>query len=382
MFNNNNYSKGSAIRVPVNTVEIFRAGEEFWYGHWPYICWFKDRLVAMWLVSGLHEEENGQDILLSYSKDFLHWTKPVKFPVDDKFRNAGIIQPGGFLVNGEELLLYLRYYEWKNNSEAGANRKDFKQKNAQMFCIKTKDCVVFSEPINMNLGVQISLPPRPTSTGKLVAGANFMFPWSDEKDGIHGFQKAGYIAEELIEKYEDNKETLYEVIKHTGLDVHLMEASMIDYGDSHLRMLLRSRDNRNFVQLENELYTKEVGDNLYATDSYDGMHWSPVYRTDFTNNDSRFNTGKLSDGRFYVVSNPDRLGLRLPLVVSLSEDGETFDKHYIVREDFNNIRKMGRWKQYGCQYPHTIEHDGWLYIIYSVCKEDIHISRISLKDLK
>ena len=112
------------------------------------------------------------------------------------------------------------------------------------------------------------------------------------------------------------------------------------------------------------------------------MNWSPVYRTDFTNNDSKFHAGRLSDGRFYIVSNPDRLGLRLPLVISISDDGETFDKHYIVREDFNNIRRMGRWKQYGCQYPFSMEHDGWLYIVYTVCKEDVHISRVSLKDLK
>lgn len=382
MFNNYNYSKETAIRIPVNTVEIFHAGEEYWYSHSPFLAYFKDQFVVMWLVNKLHEEEDGQDILLTYSKDFLHWTKPVKFPVDDKYRTEGLIHPGGFLVNGDELNLYFSYYEWTDNTVTGSERKDFSHKNTKMFCITTKDLVNFSEPIDMNLDMQMVLPPQRTSTGKLIGGGMFTFPWTDDPNGIHGFKKAGYLPEEVYENYPDHSQSFYEVGKYVGLEVHLMEASLMDYGDGRLKMLLRSRDNRNFVQLENELYTREVGDNLYASDSTDGVHWSPIYRTDFTNNDSKFNAGRLSDGRFYIVSNPNRLGLRLPLAISLSEDGETFDKHYIIREDFNNIRNMGRWKQYGCQYPYTMEHDGWLYVVYSVCKEDVHISRISLQDLK
>jgi len=382
MLNNYNYSRETAIRIPVNTAEIYRACDDYWYSHLPFVTVFKDQMIVMWAVNKLHEEENGKDILISYSDDFLHWTKPVKFPVDDSYRRNGLIHPGGFYVNGEELNLYFGYSEWLNEEETEEERKELSYKNTKMYCITTKDCRHFSEPIDMGIDVKMVMPPRMTSAGKMIGAGQFTFPWSEEKDGIHGFKKAGYLPDEVYENYPDNGQTFYEVGKFAGLEVHLLEAFLMDYGDGRLKMLLRSRDNRNFVQLENELYTHEVGDNLYATDSTDGVHWSPVYRTDFTDNDSKLNAGRLSDGRFYIVNNPDRLGLRLPLVLSLSCDGENFDKHYIIREDFNNIRKMGRWKQYGCAYPYTIEHDGWLYIIYSVCKEDIHISRISLKDLK
>ena len=382
MFNNYNYSKETAIRIPVNTVEIFRAGEEFWYSHCPFITFFKGRMVAMWSVNKLHEEEDGQDVLLSYSDDFLHWTKPIKIPIDDKYRTEGLIGPGGFFVHGDTLNLYIQYYEWESNDAVGMERKTFHHTNTKMYCITTKDCETFSDMIDMELDVHIIDPPKVSSCGKVIAAGHFTFLWTDDPEGIHGFKKVGYLPDEVYAEYPDHSQSIYQVGKYIGLEVHLLEAQLLDYGDSRLKMLLRSRDNRNFVQLENELYTREVGDNLYASDSTDGIHWSPVYQTHFTNNDSKFNTGKLSDGRYYVVSNPNRLGLRLPLAISISEDGETFDKHYIVREDFNNIRNMGRWKQYGCQYPHTVEHDGWLYIIYSICKEDVHISRISLQDLK
>lgn len=382
MFNNDNYSKETAIRIPVNTVEIYHADEEFLYSHSAYVEFFKGRFVVMWLANRVHEEENGQDVLLSYSTDFLNWTKPVKLPVDDKFRREGMLYSGGFMVNGDTLNLYFCYDEWEGKEDLGAERKEFVHTSTRAYCITTEDCVHFSDPIDLGIDVLPVLPPRMTSTGKVVMGCNFTFPWTDDPNGISGFKKAGFHSKEVYEQYPDNGQTHYQVGKYIGLEVHLIETAMLDYGDGHIRMLMRSRDTRNFVQLENELYTKEIGDGIYASDSYDGMNWSPVYRTDFTNNDSKFHAGRLSDGRFYIVSNPDRLGLRLPLVISISDDGETFDKHYIVREDFNNIRRMGRWKQYGCQYPFSMEHDGWLYIVYTVCKEDVHISRVSLKDLK
>ena len=382
MFNNNNYSKETAIRIPVNTAEIYRAKGNFWYSHCPFVTFFKGRMIAMWSAGALHEEEDGEEIMLSFSDDFLHWTEPKKLPIDEKYRKNSLIGPGGFFVNGDTLQIYVQYFEWESNEVTGAERKSFAHKNTRMYCMTTKDCVEFSDLIDMNLDVHIIDPPRMTSTGKMLATGHYTVVWTDDTNGINGFQKTGYLPKGVYEKHPDHGQSFYDVGKYVGLEVHLLEATILDYGDSRLKVLLRSRDNRNFVQLENELYTHEVGDNIYASDSTDGVHWSPVYRTDFTNNDSKFNVGKLSDGRYYVVSNPDRLGLRLPLVISLSEDGETFDKHYIVREDFQPIRKMGRWKQYGCQYPFTIEHEGWLYIIYSVCKEDVNISRISLKDLK
>lgn len=382
MFNNYNYSKETAVRVPVNTVEIYHAGGEFWYSHSPYVVWFKNRLVVMWLVNAIDEEENGQDVLLSYSDDFLHWTTPVKLPVDDEFRRKGMLYSGGFKVSGDMLVLYFAYSEYVVPLKAGEKRENFEQKNTRTYCITTEDCIHFSDPIDLNIDVLCIDPPQTTSTGKVVMASDFIFPWTDDQNGLTGFHKASFHSREVYENYPDNSVTQYQVGKFAGLDVNLIEASLLDYGDGHLKMLIRSRDTRNFVQYENEMYTHNVSDNLYATDSTDGMNWSPIYRTDFTNNDSKFNAGRLSDGRFYIVSNPDRLGLRLPLVISLSEDGENFTKHYIVREDFNNIRLMGRFKQYGCQYPFTIEHDGWLFIVYSVCKEDVHITRISLKDLR
>jgi len=380
MLNNSNYSKETATRIPINTVEIHRGDGEFLYAHFPFITSFKGRLIAMWRVTKKHEFED-EDVFMSYSSNFLNWTEPKKLPVSEEIKKQGALAPCGFFVHDDVLNVYFATSE-KRAKEGTDGSTEFTLENVHLYCMTTEDGDNFSEPVDMNMPVRWMIAPQSTSTGKVVGAGCFTFPYTDDQSGIYGFKKASYLPEEVYEKYTDAGMNFYAVGKHIGLAVHLLEPTLLDYGNGNLRMLLRSRDNREFVQLENELYTHEIGDNLYATDSTDGVNWSPVYRTEFTNNDSKMSSGRLSDGRFYIVNNPDRLGLRLPLVLSLSEDGENFDKHYIIREDFNNIRNMGRWKQYGCAYPSSIEDDGWLYVIYSVCKEDIHISRISLKDLK
>ena len=381
MINNANYDKKTAKRIPVETVKIFEADiNGYAYSHCPYITFFNGEFIAAWTVNFLHEEENGQSIMLSYSKDGSVWSKGeviAPFPSLAK----GIIAPGGFYVNGDTLNLYVHYYEWEQEVAEGEKRKSFAHKNTKMFCVTSQDGHTFSEPIDMGIDAHLVLPPRMTSVGKMIGGAMFSFATSEETDGIHGFVRTSYLPDHVFLKYADHSQTVYSVGRHVGMGVHLMEAALLDDGKGHLKMLLRSRDNSKFVQLENELWTRETSDNLYATDSTDGVNWSKVYRTDFTNNDSKFNAGRLADGRYYITSNPDRLGLRLPLVLSLSDDGENFDRHYIIREDFNNIKFMGRWKQYGCQYPSTFEKHGYLYVIYSICKEDVAVSKIRISDL-
>ena len=93
---------------------------------------------------------------------------------------------------------------------------------------------------------------------------------------------------------------------------------------------------------------------LYKTKSNDnGEHWSLPILTSFPNKDSKFNFGRLPDGRFYYVENPDtaRTAERNPLVLSISKDGANFDRSYIIANKIYTMKKKGRSKggQYG--YP-------------------------------
>ena len=74
-------------------------------------------------------------------------------------------------------------------------------------------------------------------------------------------------------------------------------------------------------------------------------------------------------------------GGRCPLVVSISGDGVSFDRHYCLAAEPYARRAAGMHKggQYG--YPHTLVRDGWLCVIVSRCKEAMQVLRVRIEDL-
>jgi hypothetical protein len=108
---------------------------------------------------------------------------------------------------------------------------------------------------------------------------------------------------------------------------------------------------------------------LYRSFSTDqGRTWSSPVRTDFPDATSKLHGLRLSDGRYALVSNsnPRR---RDPLTLALSDDGLVFDRlFYLVG---------GRH----VDYPHAIEHDGYLLIAHSGGKQSVEIERVRISVL-
>jgi len=121
---------------------------------------------------------------------------------------------------------------------------------------------------------------------------------------------------------------------------------------------------------------------LWLTESRDnGATWSPPVETDFSDTNAKFHFGRLPDGRFYYIGNPVGGG-RTPLALSLSRDGVRFDRHFILGDTHYESRRKGRWKggEYG--YPHSLIHDGHLYVIVSRQKEAVEVLRVALGELR
>jgi len=112
----------------------------------------------------------------------------------------------------------------------------------------------------------------------------------------------------------------------------------------------------------------------------DGATWIPPTRTTFPDANSRATAGTLPDGQVYVVSNTSPSG-RDPLVISLSRDGLTFDRAFILRVEAPPRRHEGRWKGHGFQYPNTAVVGEHLWVMYSVNKEDVQLTCIPLAEL-
>ena len=118
---------------------------------------------------------------------------------------------------------------------------------------------------------------------------------------------------------------------------------------------------------------------LYHSTSKDqGKTWTAPVRTNYPDTTSKNLTGRLSNGAYYLINNPDQKK-RDPLAISFSRDGWTFSQPVALRKGAPERRYAGRSKGNGSfQYPHAIEHNGSLWVIYSTNKEDIEISEFKV----
>jgi hypothetical protein len=127
---------------------------------------------------------------------------------------------------------------------------------------------------------------------------------------------------------------------------------------------------------------KPVSHHNYASFSVDGgEEWTAPTRTDFIDGCARTNAGTLPDGQVYIISNIDPDGARDPLAISLSRDGLNFDRVSLIRSGAPAMRYEGRWKCDGFQYPHSLLLGDNLWVVYSVGKEDVQLTRIPINEL-
>jgi len=130
---------------------------------------------------------------------------------------------------------------------------------------------------------------------------------------------------------------------------------------------------------------------MYASLSRDeGRTWTMPVQTDIPDSASKSVSGTLPDGRIYLIGNqvtaaqgeeePHHYN-RDPLVLSLSEDGVTFDRAWAIRHGAPPIRLPGPGKGGGFQYPSAVIVGDALWIIHSIGKEDVAVSRVPLAAL-
>lgn len=104
----------------------------------------------------------------------------------------------------------------------------------------------------------------------------------------------------------------------------------------------------------------------FSTDA--GRTWSTPVATDFPDARSKLHGLRMKDGRYVLVSNANPKK-RDPLTLALSDDGMIFHSlFYLVG---------GRH----VDYPHVMEHDGYLYIAHSGGKRSVEVQRVRVADL-
>jgi hypothetical protein len=116
-----------------------------------------------------------------------------------------------------------------------------------------------------------------------------------------------------------------------------------------------------------------------------GQTWSkPAYCESLTYGGAKIWAQKLDNGQYALVYNPTGTPARHPLSIATSNDGISFDGLVNVHGELPVKRFWGREKRPGAQYMRGITEGNGnppgddLWVVYSVNKEDIWISRIPI----
>jgi hypothetical protein len=359
-------------KLPAERVFLYRPEHEWTYSHHQSITFYKGRFYAIWSNGRVNEDDPGQRVLIASAADFDHWTtpEPLVGPLMGHHSEL-VLTAAGFHQYDGTLVAYFGQYEYtaqaiRDGIKGGRNHQD-----TRLWAMTTADGRQWSPMTAMQTPIVPNHGPQPTQSGRLIISGNIAFPYSDDPRGLAGWKMTGVYGDDMAATIFDDSEGFWHVQARQGWPAGLCEGAFFQTDDGVLHMLLRATG-------------PGFAGKLWLTESRDdGASWSPPVETAFTDNNTKFHFGRLPDGRFYYVGCPDPepRGARNPLVLSLSEDGARFDRHFILADEDYVQKSQGRWKGGLYGYPHTMIHEGYLYTIVSLRKEAVAVLRVALSSL-
>jgi len=343
-------------------VELFRAGEHdrYRFSHHPGLAVFRGKLYCSWSSGFAHEDRPGQRVVYTYSADGIRWSPLRVLAQPDGERDRCIA--AGFHVTGGAIVAYFtlcREYPVHNL---------YHPENA-LFARTSSDGLHWSKPQRVTSGFFIEAPRQLSGGRLLLCGewvgerwkthrARMRLLYSDDPDGLVGWKESSIDPT----RTEPNGTRIF---GYTEPCPYVRADGVV---------VSPFRNSSGF---------------LYASLSQDnGVSWTVPSKTNFPDSRARCCTGRLPDGTVYLINNPgpgeDRraaLGDRSLLTIALSRDGVVFDRAGLLRGEPTVRRFRGKEKVDGWQYPNAVVWQDALYVVYSVNKEDIVLTRIPLKNL-
>lgn len=343
-------------QVPVETSDIYVPGTEkdFYFSHHQYITCFKGRYYAFWSNGRVHEDDCGQRIMMAESDDFKTWTcRPLVDSMQGKDSEL-VLCCGGTYLHDSVLTVYLFAWEYEKNAlrvnEDGSYLRpptDSNRMNLATFYTQTTDGKTWSTPerlCDMNAWNQ---SPSPLQSGRLLWPGMVRHAYSDDPSGIGKWSFSSLPSTDALNKAK------------------VCEGAYYQTPDGTVIMLQRA-DADPFIWC--------------AVSLDDGKTWSEAQRTALPNSYSKFSTGRLPDGRYYLVCNLSRA--RDELVLMTSENGIDFNRCYFLADEEYTIMKKGQAKAGDYGYPTVCITGDSLVIVYSRGKESVQALRVRLSDLK
>ncbi len=339
-------------------------GFQWSYCHHASLCAFQGMLHAIWSNGERDEDDLRQRVMHAISKDGENWSMP-EILFDSEFDK--VLTACGLYNNGKALVAYAGCYSYSAENVADGRYKVINDlhRGTTLLAKCTTDGINWDSARDLHVPIVPNHGPQALKNGRLLICGNVTFPYTDQKDGLGGWQVRG-LAPCPWQDMQDDSEGLTRHIGLRGDDTFLCEGSYFQTDDGLLHMLLRS--------------DKRV---LYETVSTDnGETWSTAKHTEFSFCNTKFHCGQLPDGRYYIVGSPDPTGARCPLVISLSKDGEVFDEEYVIDDTYRPQRMPGKYKGGIYGYPHSFIVGEKMFVICSINKEDIYVYSFELNQLK
>ena len=334
------------------TFTVFRAGEGTdHFSHGAVLAAFKGRLYCMWQSSAEDEDTPDTWTACCTSEDGGRtWSEPMVLcpsPEGDAYASAG-----GWNICGDEIIAYINV---------------FTQKNAvgHVLWTSSKDGLHWSEPQDLlmadgsRMDAIIEQDIHVLPGGRLLTAAHrtpgmAVCPvYTDDPTGKGGWQYADFRCTPIAKSSRELEPSLY--LKRDGTVVMMFR----DQGSSFRKLAAQSTDG--------------------------GVTWTEAVLTNVPDSRAKQSAGNLPDGTAFFVSNPVACKNRYPLVLTLSRDGTLFDRAFLLRgaDELPLVRyPAGGRHRPGFSYPKSLVHDGWLYVVYAVNKQDIECTRVPVKALK
>jgi len=327
------------------------------YAHHAAITVYKNRIYAMWSSGRVNEDDCGQRVLWSYSNGFNDWSEPEIFADTAMGEHSELVRfAQGFFATEDRLFGYFFEIEYRKEDMQGENfrpKTNTPPLSIKRYCrILNEDGISWGEPIAIEGGSSNHSAER-LSSGRYMIATAIGAKYTDDISGMPKWTLA-----EVDWKY-------IEAAKEKGA-VELCETSFFETDDGIIHYMMRSGDFK-----------------LWHAESYDnGETLTAVYPTNYTDGLSKFQFGRLPDGRYYYVGNPLPKPDRTVLALEISENGYDFNERYIIRDEPNQVKQKGMFKGGMYGYPECVIYDGYMYVIYSMQKEEIAITRFSLDQIK
>ena len=325
------------------------AADKYKFCHHPSLIEFKGQLYCVWSNGRVGEDEPGQRLALATSRDAEVWTaaRPLFSTQQSAKYQQHVFVASGLMLWQDKLVVFYTITPGKNFAAATA-----------LYFSESLDGKVWSDPQRITDGFFIN-PPVLLSGGRLVMGGEYVSEADRQKK-----------RSKLI--YHDG-DSLATGWTETEID----EGDFTRIGYAEPNFIERDRDVIGF-------FRNYTGRLLVSRSIDSGQSWHPLSDSGIPDSTARFATGNLPGDQRYLIGNSLHKKFdRRALLISISDDqGASFDRCFILRDEPAVKRFDGQHKMDGWQYPYGYVWKNQLLVVHSVNKEDVAISAVKLRDLR